>query len=710
MLHPFLWYRDKEVVKIGGVVRYSIQYRRIDANVKEIFLRLKNIEKTSIRAIHLLNGPFILYCHVVPYRYDSHDKFLPEDVSHNKEVIFDNQVKPGQTFNVRLNLNHNSFVRREDDNDADLFQWDVDIVSQIFNSQRASILFDFMIGDDLKLMKHLNRGPLQSRFNSLGTTFSSGSDDTLNGSVRSIPPKLGQPSNPQLTVVKQTAKDIWSAPPKWPGEPIHLVIVTHGIFSNLTADMLYLKDSLEKVATDNILVRGYSGNAGRTDKGVKKLGIGVADYVVLLIKELQEKGNVINRISFVAHSLGGPVQLYAIKHILLQEGTTYFENNGIQPYNLVCLASPLLGILSEMSFIISWFLDLGTLGKTGRDLTLLKKIPNIKELSVHHDEGEEAKRRNALKPLLEVLPDDPLQKCLASFKHLTLYANAINDGIVPLRTSALLYLDWQALGDVTEIMKNTDADISRRPLLETNRSRDTVGEIPGDISEEDDKNTESFKSKFKRKTRLSRKERNFLAISAKGSDYFDLLRQDGDDDKDEDVNGEGEREEVKKKETGEHSNATDHTSTESSNNEPRKSDSQSTQLNIPPQASAVESAINTLICPIPSTEYLFEPDLRRHVIFHDKFYQFKDLPEAESRKSSAFKWFFHYNDWKLHKQVKIAKKYHTADMNWRKVLVNLPPDAHNNIVVRRRFSNGYGWGVVHHLCEELFIEKEREKL
>ncbi|KAJ8137432.1 hypothetical protein OY671_009355, partial [Metschnikowia pulcherrima] len=39
---------------------------------------------------------------------------------------------------------------------------------------------------------------------------------------------------------------------------------------------------------------------------------------------------------------------------------------------------------------------------------------------------------------------------------------------------------------------------------------------------------------------------------------------------------------------------------------------------------------------------------------------------------------------------------------WRKVLVYLPPDAHNNIIVRRRFANGYGWGVIEHLRQEIF--------
>ena len=52
-------------------------------------------------------------------------------------------------------------------------------------------------------------------------------------------------------------------------------------------------------------------------------------------------------------------------------------------------------------------------------------------------------------------------------------------------------------------------------------------------------------------------------------------------------------------------------------------DSQS--IVVPPRASAIESAINTIVGPVPSSFYLMNPDQRQHVIFHDKYYQF-DTP------------------------------------------------------------------------------------
>jgi hypothetical protein len=52
-------------------------------------------------------------------------------------------------------------------------------------------------------------------------------------------------------------------------------------------------------------------------------------------------------------------------------------------------------------------------------------------------------------------------------------------------------------------------------------------------------------------------------------------------------------------------------------------------------------------------------------------------------------------------EEKIARAYH-RDLSWRKVLVCLEPDAHNNMMVRRMFANAYGWPVVKHLCDTHF--------
>jgi hypothetical protein len=54
-------------------------------------------------------------------------------------------------------------------------------------------------------------------------------------------------------------------------------------------------------------------------------------------------------------------------------------------------------------------------------------------------------------------------------------------------------------------------------------------------------------------------------------------------------------------------------------------------------------------------------------------------------------------------EEKIARAYH-KDLSWRKVLVKIEPDAHNNLIVRRMFANAFGWPVVKHLVDADFSD------
>ncbi|KAI5959638.1 uncharacterized protein KGF55_005282 [Candida pseudojiufengensis] len=739
---PSLWYRDKDKLRIGEINRYILQYKRhIGSKISKIYFRLKNIENSGIRAIHLLSGPFILYCHVVPCNYNPKKKFEPDNVNENPELVFENQIKPNQSFNVELILNDNSLLETviENDMEAQIFQWEIDVVSQIVVTKKTEVDYDFLIGDDPKVLKQLGYNKIQRTLTSIG--MSDEEEKSIEKDLE-LEGMLKKSFNPSLSVTKLSTNDIWSRSPPNPKEPVHLIILTHGIFSNLTADMLFLKEELESKVNENIMIRGFRYNAGRTEKGVKKLGRNVGNYIV---KVLEKEPYKFDKISFIAHSLGGIVQLYAIKYILSIKGSDYFDRINIKPINLISLASPFLGILNELNFILSWFLDIGTLGKTGRDLTLSRRLPSWKdvELKDHHT-------RDSFKPVLETLPDDPLQSFLGKFEKLTVYANAINDGIVPLRTAALLYLDYEALGDVNQLKKTNH--ISDHPNLEdenheveSNESEEDVDEVPeqpDDINshgnpDDNSGNLETVKkdegkvqhdkrekqnhrltftkdkyNQFRNlslpaRAKMSKRQKKYKHFSIKGSDTNDsgnLSLKNG--------NGVQNNNNNNNEEEIDASHETNSINTAKSN-----SSEESVEITVPPRASAIESAINTLICPIPSSEYIMNPNSRQPVIFHDKYYHFdkSEVSKIDSKVNSnesknhwfkSFKIFQKYSgNWKLYRQVLIANKYHTNKLYWRKVLVNLPPDAHNNIIVRRRFSNGYGWGVVNHLCENLFDTK-----
>ncbi|RKP32652.1 DUF676-domain-containing protein [Metschnikowia bicuspidata] len=672
-------YKQKHALKIGDVCRYTVSYTGTDPDVSVIYLQVKNMENTGLRAIHLLNGPFMLYCHVTPCNYSARREFrLSGDAP---EVAFKNQIKPGQTFNVPLLLNDNSLAHRDADETC-VYQWHCDVISQIVLNPRGVVHFVFMVGNDLQQMRRLNRSTLTSLFK----------DDFVIGRKEQWETNWGEVLSPALHVTCQHTADLWPELPASPkSEPLHVVVLTHGLFSNLTADMLYLRDALYALETDErIFVAGCRENAGQTERGVHNLGTNVAELVTNLVERLLNCGFRVASLSFVGHSLGGPVQLYALKHILLRRGENYFKNREIRLRHFVLLACPMLGILSEMRLFILWFLDLGTLGKTGRDLTLLKKLPSF---------SNGVRLFRWIRPVLERLPDEPVQSALADFELLTLYANAVNDGIVPLRTSALLYLDWEGLGDVRHVksynarsgaelsVENTCSDKdaarvseARNRLLNTNDAGPIVGKISEEVNSSLLDRSSSFFARIfgvksdgsiaairTRREKASRIKK-YSKISAKSSDLDWQSRSDGEQ------------------------NAV-------------SSQTEVDTVHIPPRASAVGSALSTVICPIPSRTHVLDPATRLRVIFHDKFYHHDSLPEEELKATGGLAKFFKYRDWRMDKQVRIARKYHAPGVTWRKVLVSLPPDAHNNIVVRRRFVNGYGWGVIEHLTENIFMPK-----
>lgn len=700
-VNPFLWYKDRESLNLGGVSRYTIVYEKVDPCKDHIYLRLRNVEKTTIRTMYLLNGPFTLYAHVVPYNFSHKRQFNNVNDEGLEEVVFENEIQPGLSFNVKMFLNENSYMGDSADG-LPKYQWSVDIIAQIVMRSQSVIEYELTIGDDLKGMKELNSGIFQRTFSSMAK------DTSLSTEYEELP--LNISVNDSLKVAKMTTEEIWSKPPKYPDKPIHLIILTHGIFSNVTGDMLYLKDNLESVALDNVVVRGYTKNVCKSEKGIRKLGTRLSSYIVTLIDEVENAGFKIDRISFIGHSLGGVVQLYAMKEILLTHGSDYFKRKDIEPYNLVCLTTPFLGVLSELNFFLSWILDMGALGRTGRDLTLLKNLPSFKICS-----RKNRADKNTFKPTLEVLPGDPLHDLLTQFKHLTLYANAINDGIVPLRTSALLYLDYEALGNVSRIKRqeNLEEKLRRSNSLE-NMERSSGGKevkaiLPDSSSFELTRNPSKHKHHGHSKPRGSTKSKvKFRRVSKRKMNYIRKISTRG-------VDAHHDPRHVHTGQSQGPGSVSNIQRLESPLEEDRNSlalvDSASSKMfALPAKASAIESFFNVLICPCPSSEYIKDPKSRVNAIFHDRYYRLNDLRgmQQDQHEHRSFcsivstNPVFHYTAWKHSKQVKIAEKYHTPDLCWRKILVELPPDAHNNIVVRRRFSNGFGWSIIDHICIELF--------
>lgn len=693
-------YLNKAALGVGQLYRYKVTYTPPEtastetSSEKSLWLKVKNHESVALRAA-FLGGPFILYVDVRPENYDLNSKVY----STADQPMYEPQLKAGQSFYAELFMNKNKKQ----------YTWIVDVVSQIIFSNTAQVQFVLSVGTSKEALSssrdhHHHKEAIQTS---------------------------------AIQVSRYDTLDIWNSPIPRFDSPLHLVVITHGLHSNTGADMLYVKEAIDKAAKasgENIIVRGYFGNVRKTEKGVKYLGKRLAEYIVHELAPA-DPGNMppVKKISFIGHSLGGLVQSYTIAYIAAHY-PDFFER--IEPANFVCLASPLLGISNENPSYIKFALDIGFVGKSGQDMGLTKK-PTMP--------GKPSK------PLLQILPTGPTHKILVQFKKRTLYANAVNDGIVPIRTSALLYLDWQGLDKLEQAKRGEDTgkapqeatdngppkEAVTNPLPEElgshksdsedqenhlERQHSQIGEIPeADASESTPLEMNNVSSDARSHTR----EKTFFETFSHSVtqpvqqvfSYFapmaganksnkppkiytrsQTLAASPDDIEDDAHSPVAQK--VEKAESLPTSN-TEHSPVHFKNTKSYTTESGRVVF-VPKKTSVFESGVSVLLPPLPSQSFILDPESRPPAIFHDRIYHDYDLPPPRFKKSSSF---FSKNKNELVEKSKleeaIARDWHRG-MTWRKVLVRLEPDAHNNIIVRRRFANAYGWPVIDHLVKNHF--------
>lgn len=535
-------FRSQSRLKVGELCRFTVSYTPIPENPRtQLWLRINNLEALALRAAYL-QGPFSLYVDMRPQSYQESSKVQNEA----EQPRYENHLHASGHWCIPLTISG-----------TEKHIWIVDITSEILFTRSASVEYEILIGTSRKSTKH---------------------PGMLSADHRAS----------EFKVNVQDTEVLWRLPRPRLDEPLHIVILTHGLMSNVTSDLHYLKESIDAVAArsgENLICRGYTGNVCHTGKGVKWLGRRVARWIV---EDLYPAYHP-TKLSFVGHSLGGLIQTYAIGYVeTLKPG--FFSN--VHLGSFVTLASPFLGISQENPGYVRFALDFGAVGKTGRDLGL--------SWGPQKD------------PLLERLPrDKQVHGILKRFQKRTVYANSVNDGIVPLRTSSLLYLDWQAIGEAELVASRPQAQWL--PNFER---------------------TASPKMVRRSQTRTTETSRN-------------------------------------------------------------------TDMPLPRKTSLLESGLLLWRPPHPDSQFVADPARRSGAIFHDRLYTEADLPERRFKERIVLPSFHKEKVEISHIEERIARAYHSG-MSWRKVLVQLLPEAHNNIVVRRRFSNAYGWPVVRHVAEEHF--------
>ncbi|SJM87111.1 related to Putative lipase YDR444W [Zygosaccharomyces bailii] len=627
-----LLFADRQSVGMGDAWRYRItaDKRELESNTKQLYLRIKNTESALLRPVYIA-GPYSFYVDVRPCNYDENRKF-------DEPIQFCCDLRPDEHFCAKLLFNKNSQLNEHE------YSWTIDILSQMCVTPLPRVKFRLKIGTTKKCTK-LRYG-----------------DDFK--------------SSQGFQVQTWDTDKLWNAPPKFPARPVHLVIVTHGIFSNIGCDMLYLKERIEKAAfavadefNPNVIVRGCMDIMGKSSHGIRALGVKVGKFVIKIIDELN-KHYKIDKLSFVGHSLGGPTQTMAIHYIALKRPDIFDPVTGIKPVNFIALASPFLGVASDVPMFVSAGLTVGTFGLTGRDLTLRHTPLTSKEGLATSDPN-----KGPTSPVMELLPLAPAREVLERFVHRTLYANVLHDGIVPLRTAALLYLDWRSLAQVRKMRRNfqhpNENSSSTSDLSSNLHSQSPLSSPMGSsanpktavIPESSLDKTAAAQFFMPHKLVKYRKYARIQTMSSPSED-----------------------------------------SSDSEGNEPsppKNINKEEAKFNPPPEASTILAAISVITSPLPTEEYIMNPEARTDCIVHDRLYYPNELPPPHYKDRPFYKKLIYPNETSNKLQEEIARSWQES-MTWRKVLVDLKPDSHNNIVVRRRFVNLFGNVAINDLAESHF--------
>ncbi|KAJ9158128.1 DUF676-domain-containing protein [Coniochaeta hoffmannii] len=931
-------------VKIGEVVRYTVTYTpsadRILPSPEFLYLRIRNTCAIALRAA-FVHGPYTLSVAAYPSNFDPNEKF--QNPRRYGVPEFEPMLKAGGTWTCHLVVPDNirqsagagtkaGYFGNGPEHDGESCSWIIECTSQVIFSTSAAVHFEVLVARDEKSLNLNTAVPViggQAQVPQPGRV--SDYQASLAAKDKALPVK-GVFSRAIKLKVEDTAS-LWDTPrlpgaedehgkhhkhhhhtdgeeggsqpvasrgkleemANKPGKPkkVHLVVLTHGLHSNLGADMLFLKESIDagvkqakkdaKVRRarerearrkasgkdddtgqegddggadedEEVIVRGFNGNATRTERGIKYLGKRLARFVLSMTypdqpflptgkaaseavshslfgapHDTPDRPNgtkpahkhstthkvppdsnqsrrlyKIAKISFIAHSLGGLVQTYAVAYIQ-KHSPQFFDL--IEPVNFIALASPFLGLNHENPLYVRFALDFGLVGRTGQDLGLTWRAPTIARSgwgAIVSNLGENAHKRvygdtqPESKPLLRILPTGPAHIALKKFRNRTVYSNVVNDGIVPLRTSCLLFLDWQGLervekarreaGLVETVVRTGWAEITGanvttpriRPWAPNgaedgkgtdddaaSASEDSheVPQPPTDATRQDDSQslrsvTLPFRENKTQGTQYTSRTNNSNGTL---SGLFNLFRIDN---KEPAPPSQKQNKIYRRSQT---INFDDPSATPSAASSQTKvttgnggATSDSDSPSAPPRTSFFESASDLLNPQLPTVEYIIDPSKRPRTIFHDRIYHPSDIPppplkrrstgagmgmglrrRSQTRTTSStssgqtntssspfpspglpghadsslskqdYDDTAHTNPDKdpdevvdssqMRVEEKIARAYH-RDLSWRKVLVKLEPDAHNNLIVRRMFANAFGWPVVKHLVEAHFSD------
>lgn len=201
-------------------------------------------------------------------------------------------------------------------------------------------------------------------------------------------------------------------------KPDHLCVLIHGLWGS-PKHLEYLRTTLQaQYAEDTLHILVPKSNADNfTYDGIEVGGERITNEIEQCIRELEQSGSNITKISMVGYSLGGLVARYAVG--LLYKGGVF---DTISPVNFCTFATPHLGVRAPRKGNMSdfWnYMGARTLSTSGQQMFLMDTF------------------RDSGRPLLGILadPNSIFARGLALFRNKWLYANTTNDRSVPWFTA-----------------------------------------------------------------------------------------------------------------------------------------------------------------------------------------------------------------------------------------------------------------------------------
>ncbi|KAB5564689.1 hypothetical protein DKX38_004743 [Salix brachista] len=238
------------------------------------------------------------------------------------------------------------------------------------------------------------------------------------------------------------SRDVWSCTNSDSSSADHLVIMVHGILGSNT-DWKFGAEQFVRSLRDKVFVHCSEKNMLRlTLDGVDVMGNRLAEEVLEVI---QRKPNL-QKISFVAHSVGGLVARYAIGRLYRPPKKENVEDStegtskdslkatigGLEPMNFITVATPHLG--SRGNKQVPFLFGVAAFEKAANFVIHLIFKRTGRHLFMNDDdEGKPP----LLKRMIEDYGDCFFMSALRVFKRRVAYSNVGYDHIVGWRTSSI---------------------------------------------------------------------------------------------------------------------------------------------------------------------------------------------------------------------------------------------------------------------------------